>query len=80
MLKGLWLALAQRLCIAREHCLVKWVGLEHLGSIRKTNFALQRQMANTFCRGPFPEQSKAGMKAISVPEPGGLLWLLVGEA
>lgn len=49
----------------------------------EADFVLQRQMADRFLRGlgcPFPEQSKAGMKATSVPEPGGLLWLLVGEA
>lgn len=50
------------------------------------SWTLQRQMADRQLpqrpRLPLPwaEQGKAGLKATSVPEPGGLLWLSVGEA
>lgn len=80
----LLIALAQKLYLVRFLGEMSTIGVEKLEkSWEKKNFALLRQLVDRFLRGlccPFPSyQNEAGMQAISVPEPGDLLWLLVGR-
>lgn len=74
----LLIALAQKLCLVHFPGEMSTIGVEQLEkSWGKKNLALQRQMVGRFLRGlccPSPSyQNEAGMKTISVPEPGDLL-------